>query len=83
MDLSQICGRRMSSSSVVWLGPKGGLLLTGGVRGGVGLRHACLTACLLTALAPSLCSLFLPCASSGLLALPIAVCTACSCQHCY
>ena len=61
--------------------PEGGSVAGWGARGGVGLRHACLTACLLAAPAPSLCSLFLPCVSSGLLALSIAVCTARSSQH--
>jgi hypothetical protein len=53
----------------------------GGVRAGVGLLHACLSACWPTALVLPLCPLPLPCVSSGLLVLPVAVCTARSCQH--
>ena len=53
----------------------------GGVRAGVGLLHACLSACWPTALVLPLCPLPLPCVSSGLLVLPDAVCTARSCQH--
>ena len=53
----------------------------GGVRAGVGLLHAYLSACWPTALVLPLCPLPLPCVSSGLLVLPVAVCTARSCQH--
>ena len=55
--------------------------MAGGVRAGVGLLHACLSACWPTALVLPLCPLPLPCVSSGLLVLPVAVCTDRSCQH--
>ena len=80
-DQTRVRGRRMPSSSMEWPNPGGGLLMGGGVRAGVGLLHACLSACWPTALVLPLCPLPLPCVSSGLLVLPVAVCTACSCQH--
>ena len=80
-DQTRVRGRRMPSSSMEWPNPGGGLLMGGGVRAGVGLLHACLSACWPTALVLPLCPLPLPCVSSGLLVLPVAVCTARSCQH--
>ena len=80
-DQTRVRGRRMPSSSMEWPNPGGGLLMGGGVRAGVGLLHACLSACWPTALVLPLCPLPLPCVSSGLLVLPDAVCTARSCQH--
>ena len=78
---THVRGRRMPSSSMERQGSRGGLLMAGGVRDGVGLLHACLTACWPAAPVLSLYPLPLPRVSSGLLVLPVAVCAACSYQH--